>query len=198
MFKVFKAAFAGLIIITSSLANAGLIERIDFDSNASEFDFTGLTNGAINVGDGNLSISNGTVNVNVSVGDVIAPSYYDGNDSSVIRFDFVSQISAFGLDFTSYNQDTTLSLFDISNNLVESFTISTSEQVSCANELCGYVGIDTGSNLVSYATIDTPLNGHELYIDNIIYQTAEIPEPATLAIFVLGLAGLTSRRLKNK
>lgn len=195
--KMLKVALSGLVLLVSGFANAGLITRVDFDAGATEFDFTGLAANTVNAGDGNLSISNGTVAL-ISAGGVISPSYYDGNDASVIRFDFTSLVSAFGLDFYSNNQDTTLSLFDVSNNLIESLTITTSEQYACNGYLCGYVGLDIGSNLISYVTIDTPLIGNELYIDNIIYQTAtDVPEPSTLAIFALGVIGVASRRSKG-
>lgn len=131
-------------------------------------------------------------------GDILPPAYYDGGDSSVIRFDFVSAISAFGLDFISNNVDTTLSFFDSSNTLIESRTITTDNMEFCFIGTCGYVGIDVGANLISYATIDTPLDGDELWIDNIIYQMAEVPEPSTLVIFALGIMGLASRRFKKQ
>ena len=57
--KYLKAAFTGLIFTVSSIANAEIIERIDFDAGAYEVTFSGLDDGTTIVGDGNLVISGG-------------------------------------------------------------------------------------------------------------------------------------------
>lgn len=188
----FSAVLSFLLMGT---ANAIPIDRVDFDSSAIEYGFDDASIGDVVASDGNLFVTNGVV-ATIARGDLIVPTYYDGNDASVITLEFSSYVSAIGLDFNSNNADTTLSVFDDSFNLIEAFTLATLDQVSCDGFLCGFVGIDVGSNLIAYVTIDTPLNGDELFIDNIIYQ-ASVPEPTTLALLGLGLAGIGFSRKKK-
>jgi hypothetical protein len=150
----------------------------------------------VNVGDGNLLLSNGYVVDIGSAGTLSGFVYYDGADSSVIRLDFASAVSAVGLDFIVNNQPTTLSLFNSSDQLIESTTLSNIGLPIAGNFPNGFIGLNVGSNVISYATIDTILVGNELYIDNIIYQS-QVPEPTTLAILALGMLGLASRRFKK-
>ncbi|MGB0748118.1 MAG: PEP-CTERM sorting domain-containing protein [Magnetospiraceae bacterium] len=131
-------------------------------------------------------MTNGEVR-EVARGDLVSPTYLDTTNNN-IRLDFSSAVSAIGLDFNSNNVNVTLFVFDALDNLLESLTIPTAEQFSCGSFLCGFVGIDVGSNLISYATVDTPMANTSIFIDNIIYQ--QVPEPATLALFGLGLAGM--------
>ena len=176
-----KLIIAALLVILPFAANAAPILRGDFDPSAVEYEFVGLPFGQIIVSDGNLTVSDGEVRT-VARGDLVSPTYYDGNDASVIRLDFASSISAIGLDFNSNNADTTLSVFDSLDNLIESFTLSAAEQFPCAGFLCGFVGLDVGALNIAYVLIDTPLIGDELFIDNIIYQAIEPTNFFTLAI----------------
>ena len=197
MFKM--AATSALLLLSSvvNIANAGLITRAEFGPSATEYDFTGTSTGQVIVGDGNLSLSNGRVEILGSLGFISGNSYYDGADSSVIRLDFASAVSAVGLDFIVNNQPTTLSLFNSSNLLIETTTLSNIGLPLGGSYPYGFIGLNVGSAIISYATIDTPLIGNELYIDNIIYQSSSIPEPSTLAILALGIMGLASRRFKR-
>lgn len=188
---------AGIMCLGAVNAYAVPILSEDFDANASEFTFDGLASGTTSATDGVLTALNGSVEA-ISAGDLVSPSYYDGGDASVLRFEFSSLISAIGLDFIANNQDATLSVYDSSSILLESFTLTRAEQYDCVGFGCGFVGIDLGANLISFATIDTPLNGNELYVDNIKYQTAaSVSEPGSLALLCLSLFGLRALR-KNK
>ena len=197
MKMIYMLSFSAVLnFLLISTANAIPIDRVDFDSSAIEYGFDGVAIGTVVAGDGNMSTTNGYV-ANLARGDLILPTYYDGGDSSVITLEFSSFVSAIGLDFNSNNADTTLSVFDASFNLIEAFTLTTLNQYSCDIFLCGFVGIDVGLNLIAYATIDTPLNGDELFIDNIIYQTASVPEPGTFTLLSLGIAGLALKRRRR-
>ncbi|MGB3725778.1 MAG: PEP-CTERM sorting domain-containing protein [Glaciecola sp.] len=196
--KFLKGLVAGFALLLSGIANAGLITLSEFDATATTYDFSGLTDGATTVGDGFLTVSNGEV-ISINEGSLIAPAYYDGEDSSVIRFDFLTLVSAIGLDFYVNDQPTTLSIFDSTDSLIESITISNIGLPTSTGFPYGFIGVNAGANLISYATVDTPLIGNELVVDNIIYQsTTEVPEPSTLAVFTLGLMGLASRKLKKQ
>lgn len=201
VFVMNKYSFLTLLIgcfalIFSSITNAGFIAVDDFDADATIFDFTGFDIGEITAGDGVLSISNGVVTSN-DFGNLNGKSYYDGADSSVIRLDFVTMVSAVGLDFYVNNQPTTLSIFDVNNVLIESVVVS---DIGLPVEFFpyGFIGVNAGANLISYATVDTPLNGNELVIDNIIYQDINsIAEPSALAIITMGIIALVLRRFRK-
>jgi hypothetical protein len=199
-----------LALIFSSASNASLIDRIDFDTGAIDYGFDGVALGEeATVIDGILSVSNG-VTSKVAVGDLFSPSYSDGGNGSEIRFDFSSLVSAVGVDFFANPADTTLSIFGATANLLESFTVPTGDMFVCTPGLCGFVGIDFGSDLISYAIIDTSLTlpqpGIEIYVDNIIYQSgvsagppSAVPVPAAVWLFgtaLIGLVGFGKRKAR--
>lgn len=195
MQKGILSALAIFMTVAATSATAVPVNRSDFGPTAVNFDFTGQPNGALIATDGYLTVSGGVVSGSgPERGDLTNPTYYDGADASVIRLDFLAGAVAVGMDFNSNNADTTLSLFDSLNNLLESFTLPVSSQTPCEGFRCGFIGINFGANAVAYALIDTPLNGNELFIDNIIYQT---PAPNALLLIALGLLGLGfSRRAR--
>lgn len=175
----------GVGVVGTSSAQAASINRSDFDANAINFNFESALTGATSITDGNLSVNNGRVLNIGSFGLISGKGYYDGGDSSVIRFDFLNPVSAFGLDFIANNADITLSIFDNANNLIESLTLNW-RQVPNYGYPSSFIGLNAGSNSIAYATIDTPLAGNELYVDNLIYQSGTaVPEPSSM----LGLAG---------
>jgi hypothetical protein len=199
-----------LALIFSSASNASLIDRIDFDTGAIDYGFDGVALGKeATVIDGILSVSNG-VTSKEAVGDLFSPSYSDGGNGSEIRFDFSSLVSAVGVDFFANPADTTLSIFGATANLLESFTVPTGDMFVCTPGLCGFVGIDFGSDLISYAIIDTSLTlpqpGIEIYVDNIIYQSgvsagppSAVPVPAAVWLFgtaLIGLVGFGKRKAR--
>jgi hypothetical protein len=102
------------------------------------------------------------------------------------------------LDWDSNRQNPTLSVFDSGNHLLESLTLDWTTFPRSPFFPFGFIGIDVGSNSIAYATIDTPLNGNELFVDNLIYQRAAVPEPASLSLFAIGALGAASLRRKQK
>jgi PEP-CTERM motif len=187
----------GFSIISSNAAHAASLSREDFNSQAVKFDFEGIPDNTSDVKAGNLSVTNGlTFNIG-SFGLINGTSYYDGFDPSVIRFDFLKSVSAFGLDFIANNADITLSAFDKNNKLIESLTLDWTKVVNLDGYPSSFIGLDVGSNSIAYATIDTPLNGNELYIDNVIYQHADVPEPASI-MGLLGLGAFATSNLKRR
>ncbi|WP_016951811.1 PEP-CTERM sorting domain-containing protein [Anabaena sp. PCC 7108] len=198
-------ATAGAAVITLGLAanaQAASINRSDFNPDAVNFDFASSAPSSTVATDGNLTVTNGVVLNIGSYGSLNGNTYYDGNDASVIRFDFLNPVSAFGLDFAANNADITLSIFDNVNNLIESLTLDWTT-LPGSPFATGFIGLNAGSNSIAYATIDTPLNGNELYVDNLIYQyqssPTSVPEPASLiGILGLGAFGVTSLRKRKQ
>lgn len=178
------------VFLSLSQAQASPILRADFDVGATTYALSGATPSSTTAGDGDASLSNGVV-FGTSIGALASPIYYDGFDSSTIRVDFLNPVSAFGLDWIANNANPTLSVFDSSGTLLESLTLDWTTFPLASSFPQGFIGLDVGTNAIAYATIDTPLNGNELYVDNLIYQrVAAVPVPATLPLLAIGAAGL--------
>jgi hypothetical protein len=194
-----------LALIFSSASNASLIDRIDFDPGAIGYGFDGIGLGIVDpVIDGNLlSVSNGSTSA-IAFGNLIVPSYHDGDNGMNIRFDFSSLVSAVGFDFFAMNP-AILSIWDATDIQLESVVAPVTSLCGPAQSqaLCGFVGVDHGSDLISYAIIDT--NGG-IYVDNIIYQSgvsagppSAVPVPAAVWLFgtaLIGLVGFGKRKAR--
>lgn len=198
MKKTLLMAVLGLAFALPQV-QAASINRVDFSAGAGTYDLTGVPDGTIAPTNGEVTLTNGVVQNVGSAGLLSGQVYYDGNDSSVIRIDFASPASAFGLDWLANNANPTLSVFDSGNSLLESLTLdwTTFPLVPGFPFSNGFIGINVGANAIAYATIDTPLNGNELYIDNLIYQAAAVPAPATLPLLAIGGLALAARRRKS-
>lgn len=197
MFKM-RHLMVALLAAAAFGAQAAPITRAGFAANATNFDFTGIADDVSTVGNGDLSVSNGIVRP-LSTNVIAAPAYYDGGDASVLTLTWSNGVSAVGLDAMSNNAAVTLFLYDSADTLLESLTLQPSALGSiCSGYPCGFIGINYGQNQIFKAVVDTPLNGNELYIDNIIYQrSGELPEPASLTLAGLSLLALAATRRRR-
>jgi len=196
MKKTLLLAVYGFVLALPPV-QAASINRGDFNVGAGTYDLAGVTNLTAAPTNGEVTLTNGyTINVG-SLGLLHNEAYYDGGDLSVIRIDFANAVSAFGLDWLASQANPTLSVFDSGNSLLESLTLDWTTFPLAAGFPFGFIGINVGNNTIAYATIDTPLSGHELYIDNLIYQrVAAVSAPATLPLLAIGGFALAARRRK--
>lgn len=189
------------VLLATQTVQAAAVIRTDFDPGATEYDFTGAPNAATVITSGNLTVSGGVVTNGLDWPGMTSPQYYDGDDSTPIRLDFSSPVSAIGMNFFANHVDPTLTLYDATNTVLESHTVSVAGLPTYDGYPYGFIGIDYDSNDIAYAIIDTPLNGNELYIDGIIYQAIggilpTVPAPGAIVLGMLGtgLVGWMRRR----
>jgi hypothetical protein len=98
--------------------------------------------------------------------------------------------NAFGFDFTATSDGTlNISVFDIFDDLLGNINVATTG--SSMTFFGVFSDVEIGKILLDDGGIPGPI------IDNVIAGSTDVPEPSTLAIFALGLLGLTSRKFKK-
>ena len=186
------AAFSALLV--ASVAGATPITRAQFGPNQVNFDF-----GPANAG----TLTNGTVTAVGTLDNVlnsntfVASSVLESPNSAGIRLNFATPVSAVGMDFFANNTPTTLSIFTSANVLIDTLTISNVGLPTGATFPFpfGFIGLDAGGSIIDHAIINGGLGANTVdeRIDNVIYQVSDVPEPATLTLTALGLAGVARR-----
>jgi|TARA_R100001377_G_scaffold41722_4_gene23525 hypothetical protein len=198
--KMLKVAAAGLILSTSTFANAGLI---DFNS-MSEGIYSGNSDFTVTSYGGPESDASLTPIIRNQAGTTYLCNSTEITDTGcsyptedIIDFDFNIGLDSLTLSMnwagnpSSGGTGATVNSYDISGNLLESF---------------GYLGstnatytFDSTSDIYSIQTNSglTSRNDWWYGINSINYTAAEVPEPTTLAIFSLGIMGLAARRFKK-
>lgn len=215
-FTFFKAIFTSAIILSSTLANAGIINQWDVD-------FVALDNdGKFNAATTQLSTSyvvNGdvlTLNQNswyyLNLSDAIGVSMLElGTIDTTLSFDFMTtgtpeiggvQIS----NVTKHDSGGAFNLIGTQNWGLNNFSYSDIGQwVTFEINLSDYLSRDF-STLMFINDCDNCSNSNiDLSFRNMsITQSsdqsaaiAQVPEPTTLAIFALGVIGFASRRFKK-
>lgn len=177
------------LMFVAPIANATSVNLAFFGPTPETVDFSGGVAGQAVYVDGIVTVTGGNVVTGVSVANMPTPNYTNngggGNPAGgVLRIDFATAVSAVGMDVHYNNSPVQLRLFDSLNNLLDSIMGSPTNY----GTITGFLGLDVGANLVSYALVDVPaVNSHDLYIDNIVYQAQGVPDEASM----LGLLGLS-------
>lgn len=185
------SANATLITSSSDTALAGAT-TITFSEQAfatsSSFTFGDVTFGAL--GNNSLRIQNNPCSgvCLPNTGPVLS-NQTSGGSGTGFTVDFASSVSAFGFGAAAMNSALSVSAFDSSDNLIETFNFSGS---CCGFQFGGISAAGISSLLVSTSDY--------IAFDNFMYVsgTAEIPEPTALALLALGLAGIGASRKKQK
>lgn len=123
-----------------------------------------------------------------------------GYQFQILRFDFDSTISALGFLFGASDSSWTLSAFNSSNLLLESIDIA---PVYASNN-GDFFGL-SGLAGASYATLTQNFDGYYsnggvdyVFVDNLAFTSGNgVPEPTSLALMGLGLAGLATLRRRK-
>tara|TARA_R110001599_G_scaffold210060_1_gene407314 strand:- start:300 stop:962 length:663 start_codon:yes stop_codon:yes gene_type:complete len=218
-FTFLKAIFTSAIILSSTLANAGIINQWDVDFAALNND--GKFNAATIQKSTSFAVNGDVLTLNhnswyyVNLADAIGVSSLDlGLLDTTLSFDFMTsgtpEISGVQISDVSHHDITgAFNLIGTQNWGLKNFSYSDIGQwVTFEINLSDYFSNDTStkafSTLMFINDCDNCSNSNiDVSFRNMsITQSsdqlaAQVPEPTTLAIFALGVIGLASRRFKK-
>lgn len=197
------AASASVLLATTAQAafissggDAALIgaNSIDFESTAmGTYSSITVSDVTFSADDNHLRIDNTYQQYNQS-GVYLDNGTYGNNGFNSMTMDFAYDVDAFGFTWGMAEgwASWVLTAYDATNNVLESYNLP-STQASSAGEFYG-IAVDN----IASATLVWTGNYDWIAVDNFTYTAgASVPEPGTLALFSLGLAGVAAARKKR-
>jgi hypothetical protein len=143
----------------------------------------GGTDGAVVLTDGFITVTGGFVTFLAPVQNAGFVFYHPGyRGPPLLMMTFASPVQAMGLDWISDEFNPRLSVYNAQNVLLENLILDWTLCPTMGNPECpyGFIGIDVGEKLISYATLDTvdSTGGNEVYIGRWIYQPGPDASPS--------------------
>lgn len=216
-FNFLKAAIAGMIMVVSGAANAGLMLTVTAEGEGDANKAASLVTFTIDyasVFDNNVNYLD-TLSITLG-GKATSPA---GPDDDFSNFHFVSNTGGapipHDVSFYGGKYGANTIYFDFDDTFfdaTESFTFDVFVTNACTNAdgvKCDDVGMNWNSGAIlghlGSTMSATFANGDEAGTYERTFRTtsdstsvAQVPEPTTLAIFVLGIMGLAARRFKKQ
>lgn len=188
---------ATIISAFAMSAQAAVITRAEFGSDAVNYGFENSAEGVLKPTDGFLTVSGAYVTGGYNVPGQNGFTYtnagsYGTAAGAAMRFSFASAVSAVGFNAYYNNAPVLFQVFNAQGTLLDSISTMPTD----CGSICGFIGLK--ANGISYAIASLPsVNAHNLFADNVVYETQDVPEPASIALFGLGALALGLRRRKH-
>ena len=116
----------------------------------------------------------------------------DAGSTSGFRFDFTNLVSAFAFNWGASDVSWTLSAFDATGHLLESVVTP----ITNGSNAGDFIGLAHAG--MKYATLVSNGGSDWVFVDNVSFAAAAVPEPASIALLGLGFAGVVALRRRRK